>query len=108
MDLISPCHGVRAAANADGGLLERARALTIVTGAVISHTSAATLWGFPLPLAVERLIAIHLTTQPGQRAVRRKDVVGHQQVLEPEDITVGRRLACTSPLRTWLDSSPAS
>jgi hypothetical protein len=102
-DLVSPCHGVRAAANADDGLLERVRALTIVTGAVVSHTSAAVLWGFPLPPAIERRIAVHLTTQPGQRAVRRKDVVGHQQVLAPEDITVGRRVACTSPLRTWLD-----
>jgi hypothetical protein len=102
-DLVSPCHGVRAAADAADGLLERVRALTVVTGAVVSHTSAAVLWGFPLPLAVERLMAVHLTTQPGQRAVRRKDVVGHQQVLAPGDITVGRRVACTSPLPTWFD-----
>lgn len=69
----------------------------------MSHASAAVLWGFPLPPAVERLIVIHLTTQPGQRAVRRKDVIGHQQALSPGEITAGRRVVCTSPLRTWFD-----
>lgn len=102
-DLVSPCHGVRAAAGADDGLLERVRAFTVITGAVVSHTSAAVLWGFPLPPAVERLIAVHLTTRPGQRAVRRKDVVGHQQALAPDDITTGRRVVCTSAVRTWFD-----
>jgi hypothetical protein len=102
-DLISPCHGVRAAADAGDGLLERVRALTAITGAVVSYSSAAVLWGFPLPLAVERLLVVHLTTPPGQRAVRRKGVIGHQQALLPGEITAGRRVACTSPLRTWFD-----
>jgi very-short-patch-repair endonuclease len=102
-DLVSPCHGVRAAAAAGDGLLERARALTGVTGAVVSHASAALLWGFPLPAAGQYLVIIHLTVQPGQRAVRRKGVVGHQQTLQPEEVTPGRHVACTSPLRTWFD-----
>lgn len=101
-DLVSPCHGVRAAAGAGDGLLERVRALTSVTGAVVSHASAAVLWGFPLPAAVQNLL-IHLTVQPGQRAVRRKGVVGHQQALQPEEITPGRHVACTPALRTWFD-----
>jgi hypothetical protein len=102
-DLTSPCHGVRAAADLGDGLPERVRALSAITGAVVSHTSAAVLWGFPLPPAVERLLAVHLTTQPGQRAVRRNGVVGHQQALAPGDIIVGRQVKCTSPLRTWFD-----
>ncbi|WP_232082049.1 hypothetical protein, partial [Arthrobacter sp. SO5] len=110
-DLVSPCHGVRAAAGAGArasagagdGLLQRARALTAVTGAVVSHTSAAALWGFPLPSSLAHPTVIHLTGQPGQRAVRRQGVVGHQQVLEPKEITVGRSVTCTSPLRTWFD-----
>ena len=35
--------------------------------------------------------------------MRHRDVVGHQQVLEAAEITVGRQVACTSPLRTWFD-----
>ena len=100
---VSPCHGVRTAAATEDSLHEQLRSLAAVTGAIVSHTSAAVLWGFPLPAALERLATIHLTSPPGTRSVRRKGVVGHQQALDPEEITAGRRLVCTSPLRTWFD-----
>ena len=102
-DLVKPCHGVRAAAATKDTLLERLRALAAVTGAVVSHLSAAVLWGFPLPLALEDLAVVHLTSESGRRAVRHKNVVGHQQSLEPEEIVAGVRVRCTSPLRTWFD-----
>jgi very-short-patch-repair endonuclease len=102
-DLVSPCYGVRATAAIPDSLLERVHALTAVTGAVVSHLSAAALWGFPLPRAVENLAVIHLTSRSGRRAVRHKNVVGHQQSLEPEEIVTGSRVSCTSPLRTWFD-----
>ena len=102
-DLVKPCHGVRAAATTQNSLLERLRALVAVTGAVVSHLSAAVLWGFPLPLALEGLAFIHLTSDPGRRAVRYKNVVGHQQSLEPDEIVAGVWVRCTSPLRTWFD-----
>lgn len=47
--------------------------------------------------------AIHVTCQPGEGSVRRKNTVGHQSVLTPDEITTGRHLRCTSPLRTWFD-----
>ncbi|MFF2245440.1 hypothetical protein ACFVTM_14800 [Arthrobacter sp. NPDC058130] len=102
-DLVSPCYGVRAAAAAPDGLLERVHALTAVTGAVVSHLSAAVLWGFPLSQAFGNSSVVHLTSRPGQRAVRHKNVVGHQQSLEPDEIATGTRVSCTSPLRTWFD-----
>lgn len=106
-DLASPCHGVRVPAATDMTLRVRARALALATGAVVSHLTAAVLWGFPLPRGLvspaHRKPAIHLTCQPGTRAVRRKNVVGHQSVLAPDEITAGRQMACTSPLRTWFD-----
>lgn len=102
-DLITPCHGVRTTASAPDSLLERVRALAAVTVAVVSHLSAAVLWGFPLPWAAANLAVVHLTTRPGQRAVRRKNVVGHEQSLEPEEIVAGAQVSCTSPLRTWFD-----
>lgn len=107
-DLQSPCHGVRIPAAADVTLLVRAQALALATGAVISHVTAAVLWGFPLPLSLTRgqmtcTAAIHLTCRPGTGSVRRKGTVGHQSVLLADEITAGQHLTCTSPLRTWFD-----
>lgn len=101
-DLASPCHGVRTTKTPDT-LLDRVHALAAVTGAVVSHLSAAALWGFPLPAAMACTAVVHLTSLPGNRAVRRKNVAGHQQRLEPEEIVAGSRVRCTSPLRTWFD-----
>ncbi|KIS26264.1 hypothetical protein TV39_16625 [Arthrobacter sp. SPG23] len=102
-DLVRPCTGARISAAAEDTLLLRASALGAVTGAVVSHLSAAALWGFPLPLEWPGIELIHLTSPLGQRAVRRKGVVGHQLDLAPGEITAGRHLRCTSPLRTWFD-----
>lgn len=102
-DLVSPCHGVRTAATAPDTLLRRVQALAAVTDAVVSHLSAAVLWGFPLPLALSAGAVVHVTSQPGHRAVRRKNVVGHQQLLAQEEIVTGAHVRCTSPLRTWFD-----
>ncbi|MGP4031850.1 hypothetical protein [Pseudarthrobacter sp. 1C304] len=102
-DLATPCHGVRAPVPAPDSLLERLRALTAVTGAVVSHLSAAVLWGFPLPLALMNSALVHLTRDSGRRAVRYKSVVGPQQSLEPDEIVAGAWVRCTSPLRTWFD-----
>ena len=102
-DLVNPCHGVRAPAATQDSFLERLRALTAVTGAVVSHLSAAVLWGFPLPIPLGTLAVVHLTSGPGRRAVRYKDVVGHQQSLNPDEIVAGAWVTCTSPLRTWFD-----
>lgn len=102
-DLTSPCHGVRAPAAVEITLLVRARGLALATGAVVSHLSAAVLWGFPLPLRFEDHAVIHLTSRNGARAVRRKNVCGHRLPLEEDEISEGRYLACTAPLRTWFD-----
>ena len=102
-DLTSPCFGVRSASSTADGLLARVHSLTAVTGAIVSHLSAAVLWGFPLPLYLELTAVIHLTSQPGKRAVRHKNVVGHELTLMPDEIVAGTRVTCTSPLRTWFD-----
>ncbi|MEV8039543.1 hypothetical protein [Arthrobacter sp. NPDC080082] len=35
--------------------------------------------------------------------MRRRNVVGHQQLLAPDKIVTGAHIRCTSPLRTWFD-----
>ena len=116
-DLQTPCHGVRIPGETGITLLVRAQALALATGAVVSHSTAAVLWGFPLPPRLglsggagfqtgghpTGKADIHVTCQPGERSVRRKNTVGHQSVLKPDEITTGRHLPCTSPLRTWFD-----
>ncbi|MEO5779028.1 MULTISPECIES: hypothetical protein [Arthrobacter] len=77
--------------------------MTAATGAVVSHTSAAELWGFPLPLSLNRCTLVHLTYPPGRHAVRRMGTIGHQKVLQPDEVTAGRLVQCTSALRTWFD-----
>ena len=62
----------------------------------MSHLSAAALWGVPLPFALENQAVVHLTRDPGRRAVRYKNVVGHQQSLEPDEIVAGAWVGCTS------------
>lgn len=81
----------------------RLRALAAVTGATVSHLSAAVLWRFPLPPALENPAVIHLISDPSRRAVRHKYVVGHQQFLEPAEVVTGTWMNCTSPARTWFD-----
>lgn len=102
-DLAIPCRGVRRSAGGDDSLLERVRALVAITGAVASHLTAAALWGFPLPLSLQDHAVIHLTHRKGHRAVRRVGVCGHQSDLRGDEVTQGRFIACTSPLRTWFD-----
>ncbi|WLQ07214.1 hypothetical protein [Arthrobacter oryzae] len=102
-DLVRPCTGARVSAAAEATLLLRAAAVGAVTGAVVSHLSAALLWGFPLPLVWQNNEVLHLTCPAGRRALRRKGVAGHQLDLEPAEITPGRHVQCTSPLRTWFD-----
>ncbi|XAS66760.1 hypothetical protein V3C33_14930 [Micrococcaceae bacterium Sec5.7] len=102
-DLNAPSHGIRVPAAIEITLLVRARSLADATGAIVSHLTAAALWGFPLPLCFEAHVLIHLTCLPGGRAVRRKDVAGHELALVPDEITEGRYVTCTSPLRTWFD-----
>ncbi|MCY1216489.1 hypothetical protein D9M72_283620 [compost metagenome] len=102
-DLVRPCTGARVSAAAEETLLLRVAAVGAVTGAIASHLSAALLWGFPLPLACRNRDEIHLTLPAGRRALRRTGVIGHQLDLEPAEITAGRLVQCTSPLRTWFD-----
>ncbi|MEK0154884.1 hypothetical protein [Arthrobacter oryzae] len=102
-DLARPCTGARVSASAEATLLLRVAAVGAVTGAVVSHLSAALLWGFPLPLTWQNNDLLHLACPVGRRALRRKGVVGHQLSLEPSDITPGRHVQCTL-MRARTDS----
>lgn len=85
-------------------LLPRIRAVLIdaPAGALVSHSTAASLFGLQLPL-VPRDARIHLTVPPSTRARHRADRKIHVSTVPAAHIQRRAGVALTSPGRTWLD-----
>lgn len=66
-----------------------------------SHTTAAALWGLPLPAFADP--RLHVSYPHGRRAVRTAGVVGHHLVMRDEELTVLDGIPVTTPERTWCD-----
>lgn len=79
----------------------------IAPSAVLSHRSAAQLWGLWIP----QFTGVEVTTPAGIRgspyttSVQRRDVVAHRRITPPADITELHGLPVTTLERTWLDLS---
>ncbi|MFK3678279.1 hypothetical protein ACI2IP_11130 [Microbacterium sp. NPDC090218] len=69
--------------------------------AVMSHSSAAVLWG--LPLYATRLLRVHMTTPSPRRISSAPDVFRHVAPLPSADVTVRGGIRCTSLSRTVFD-----
>jgi hypothetical protein len=69
--------------------------------AVMSHASAAVLWG--LPLYAMRLARVHMTTATPKRISSAPDVFRHVAPLPASDVTVRGGIRCTSVSRTVFD-----
>lgn len=99
-DLTRPVRGVRAPADAD--LLMRCRALLLhrPEGMCFSHTTAALLYGAPLP---RRLNAdpIHITVMAPARAPQIGGVIGH--VARRTNTRLHSGLPVSAPASMWLD-----
>lgn len=86
-------------------LLTRARGvlLTAPPGSLISHDSAARIWGIDLPRAAESEL-IHVVTPRAMRPKHRADRIVHEAVrLGPADSDLVDGVAVTSRARTWWD-----
>ena len=75
-DLARPFHGVRALGQHS---LERLFVPRLRPGDRFSHTSAAALWGAPLPSRLTRQ-TVHVTATDGRTRPRAAGVVGHESV----------------------------
>ncbi len=77
--------------------------LTAPDGAVVSHLTAAALWGVEVPMQRRDDVRVHLTVATGSAVRARSDRVIHRSPLEPGEVT--SRLGCTltTPERTWRD-----
>ena len=70
-------------------------------GGVMSHLSAAVLWG--LPVYRSQMARVHMTVPPAARISSGPDVMRHSSPLDPGDIAMRHGIRCTSLLRTVFD-----
>jgi len=76
--------------------------LTAPDRAVISHATAAGLWGVAIPLqGVDP--RVHLTVTTGSSVRGRRDRVVHRTPLTDSDVTTRDGVPVTTPERTWRD-----
>ncbi|MGY2129723.1 DUF559 domain-containing protein [Blastococcus sp. SYSU DS0617] len=77
--------------------------LTAPPGSVVSHLSAADVWGLQIPLRDRADRRVHLTVPSASRAESRGDRRLYRSDVAEEDVRRRRSLPVTSPARTWRD-----
>jgi hypothetical protein len=104
-DLESPFWGVRSAAGSTADVASKAHAFIARAGelAILSHLSAARLWGIPLPARCERDERLHVSVPPDRRAPKARGVAGHHVALHPTDVVPRLGVRTTSQARTLCD-----
>lgn len=106
-DLRIPSRSIRVPKNADFTLFDSCRALTAATPhAVITHLTAARLYGFYLPWRFREQGEFDLAKWAGQARPRRKNVHGREMKWNPRDIGELAGVPITSEQRTLLDIAP--
>lgn len=70
---------------------------------VLSHGTAARVWGIPLPVREQNDAQIHIANPVPLRAPRRANVVGHRLTLYRGEVWYKNGVRLTSRARTWLD-----
>lgn len=109
-DLVTPFHGVRAPAEEPVAGQPLAKAVATARSFaplmrphhLFSHTTAALLWGCPLPRLFETTPPLHVTSLAPARAMDRRDVIGHR--IAPELMSICWRfgLRVADPASTFL------
>lgn len=72
---------------------------------VVSNTTAAAMWGLPVPPRLHDFEKIHVLASRTRSRVRRPNVVCHLGELDPEDYSEISGVPITSPARTIADIS---
>lgn len=94
LGLPDPAHGLDAATLAE---------LAGLCGGFVSHSSAAHLYGVPLPAELSRDPQVHLTGPDQRQRVQRSGVVGHRRPLPEHHRSARFDVPVVSPERVWLD-----
>lgn len=77
--------------------------LTAPHGAVLSHRTAAVLWGLAVPLESPQDRRIDLIVPSSSRAESRADRRVHRVAIDEDEVTRQESLLVTVPARTWRD-----
>jgi very-short-patch-repair endonuclease len=77
--------------------------LTAPPGAVLSHLSAADVWGVQIPLRDRDDLRVHVTVTPASQAESRTDRRLYRSDLTEEDVARRWSMPVTTPARTWRD-----
>lgn len=104
-DLAAPGRGIRTPAGRTPARLDLLHALRelCADGLVVSHDTAAWMWGMWLPRRLERETSVHLSAPAGSASrPRRRGVVGHRLAEAAETVQCAG-LEVTSPAWTWTD-----
>lgn len=103
-DLYHPYRDVRVA-HPPVGIEDHARAFQqrAADNTFLCSTTAALLYGIPLPWNVESAEELHVGVPWPSRAPRVDGVIGHKFQIEDGDIHTLRGLRVTTPERTWCD-----
>jgi hypothetical protein len=102
-DLITPFYGTRLA-SANPTLRQRCLAWQSVApaGSYVSHSTAALLFGCPLPRRLERALDIHVTVERPVRPPRSRGVIGHSAAPRSGAWLDSRGLRMSTAEETWL------
>lgn len=102
-DLTAPYHGVRRASAAPMSLDERCRSYLRVMpdGMFFSHSTAAALYGLPLPPTDHEML--HVGAARPRRAPRAAGIVGHRVSLDEGRIVGLRGLPVPAPVEVLLE-----
>jgi hypothetical protein len=76
--------------------------LTAPEGAVVSHFTAAAIWGLAIPLQRDEP-PVHLTVATGSSVRGRKDRCIHRSPFVSAEVTRSKGFPVTTPARTWRD-----
>ena len=102
--LVIPSRGLRVPWGIEQELPDRLRPLGDLTpGSAFSYSTAAHLWGVPMPSWLQNELTIHISRPRHGAAPRRAGVTGHRVVFLPGETTTLKGLSVTTPARTWLD-----
>jgi very-short-patch-repair endonuclease len=77
--------------------------MTAPPGAVISHLSAADVWGLEIPFRDRDDERVHVTVPTGSQAESRVDRRLYRVPLPEDDVAARWSVPVTSPARTWRD-----
>lgn len=103
-NLHTPSRGIRVPWGVQQPLADQVRPLIELTpGGIISHSTAALLWGMPLPPWLAGSFQIHISRDASKAPPWRAGVTGHHTKFRPGEVVQFQGMPITSPVRTWLD-----